>query len=391
MENSQKGTLRQTILAILLTLLLVVLSFAAGVLASNYLPIFFSVGNYPQVNQTISLLKEYFYGQMPEKQDLQYGMIHGMLQKVGDPYTILVEPVQNELQTNQLSGSYGGLGARLEWNDEGQLLLYPFPDSAAQKGGVQDGDRLLAVDDLQIQPSLSTEEIQAAIRGEVGSKVQITIIRPPSDEEIVLEVVREEVALPSTTWNLTSQNDKVGIIQINVIAATTPDEVRKAVDDLLQQGAQYFILDLRNNSGGLLDAGTEVAGLFLKAGVVIEEQYRGKPVDQIGTEQDGPYIDLPLAVLINQNSASAAEIIAGALKGRQRAELIGTPSYGKDTIQLVFDLHDGSSVHVTTAQWWIPGLGYSIHEQGLQPDIVVSDQDTDPQAGVAAAVQQLLQ
>ncbi|MEM5774269.1 MAG: S41 family peptidase, partial [Anaerolineaceae bacterium] len=264
-------------------------------------------------------------------------------------------------------------------------------DSAAQKAGVQDGDRLIAVDDLRIQPDLSIEIIQAAIRGEVGSKVRITIVRPPDENEMVLDVIREEVALPSTTWNITSQNEKVGIIQINIIAETTPEEVKTAVEDLLQRGAQYFILDLRNNNGGLLNAGIDTAGLFLKAGVVIEQQYSGKPVVQLSNGKDGPYTVLPLAVLINQYSASAAEIIAGALQGQQRAVVLGTHSYGKDTIQLVFDLQDGSSLHVTTAQWWVPGLDYSIHQQGIQPDIEVTGQDEDPQLAVDAAIQQLIQ
>lgn len=391
MDQPSKSSIRQVILAILLVLLLVGISFTAGLLASNYLPLFSTAGNFPQLNQTISLLKEHFYGELPDTKDLQYGMIHGMLQKVGDPYTVLVEPVQNELQTNQLRGSYGGLGSRLEWNDQGHLLLYPFPDSAAQKAGVQDGDRLIAVDDLRIQPDLSIEIIQAAIRGEAGSKVRITIVRPPDENEMVLDVIREEVALPSTTWNITSQNEKVGIIQINIIAEMTPEEVKTAVEDLLQRGAQYFILDLRNNNGGLLNAGIDTASLFLKAGVVIEQQYSGKPVVQLSNGKDGPYTGLPLAVLINQYSASAAEIIAGALQGQRRAVVLGTHSYGKDTIQLVFDLQDGSSLHVTTAKWWVPGLDYSIHQQGIQPDIEVTGQDEDPQLAVDAAIQQLIQ
>ncbi len=143
------------------------------------------------------------------------------------------------------------------------------------------------------------------------------------------------------------------------------------MEDLQQRGATAFVLDLRDNPGGLLDAGVDIARLFLKEGSVMQQQYRGQEVKTFEVEKPGPLADLPLAVLINHGSASAAEIAAGALQAHRRATLIGEPSYGKDSIQLVFTLQDGSSLHVTSAQWWIPGLQKPVGEQGLQPDILI--------------------
>jgi carboxyl-terminal processing protease len=176
-----------------------------------------------------------------------------------------------------------------------------------------------------------------------------------------------------------------------VIAASTPGEVEKAVNDLWQRQAQAYVLDLRNNFGGLLSAGVDIARLFLMEGVVMEHRYRDQDVEVFQVERPGPFVDLPLAVLVNENTASAAEIIAGALQVHQRAQIIGTPTYGKDTIQLVFELKDGSSLHVTSAQWWIPGLNPPIGESGLQPDIIVAQApDPDqPDAVVKAAADAL--
>jgi carboxyl-terminal processing protease len=182
-------------------------------------------------------------------------------------------------------------------------------------------------------------------------------------------------------------------MEINLIAASTADEILRAVKDLQNRGASHFILDLRNNPGGLLTAGVDISRLFLKDGLVIEQQYRGQPVESFKVEKPGPLADLDLAVLINRGSASAAEIIAGSLQAHHRASLIGSPSYGKDTIQLVFDLQDGSSLHVTAAQWWVPGLVSPISGVGLQPDVLVEAGDPNAAGGpdplIQAAIQEL--
>jgi carboxyl-terminal processing protease len=206
------------------------------------------------------------------------------------------------------------------------------------------------------------------------------------------KIKRAEIPLPSVTWHLDADSPEVGVIEINLIAASTADEVKKAVEDLKTRQARFYVLDLRNNFGGLLTAGVDIARLFLRDGTIIENQYRDQEVEVYRVERPGTYIDLPLVVIVNENTASSAEIIAGALKVHQRAQIVGAPTYGKDSIQLVFDLEDGSSLHVTAARWWVPGLEPPIGKGGLQPDIpaVTTPDQSGVDAAMLTAVQALL-
>jgi carboxyl-terminal processing protease len=181
------------------------------------------------------------------------------------------------------------------------------------------------------------------------------------------------------------------VIEVNLIGETTPGEIRKAVEDMQGRGAIAFALDLRNNGGGLLKEGLNITRLFLRDGIIIEQQYRGQKVERYSVEQAGQYADMPLVVLVNENTASAAEIIAGAIQAHKRAKLIGATTYGKNTIQMVFDLQDGSSLHVTAAHWWFPDLEFPKDGHGLIPDLPVeAGQEGKPDPAITAAVQELI-
>ncbi len=341
----------------------------------------FYVGNgYTQFNkyslfgEAYGILEKSFLGQLPSSTDLQYDMIEGVLQKLNDPYTVLVEPPQHELQSDQLAGQYGGIGARVEQDSSGLFRIYPYDGSPAAEAGLQDGDILLQIDQLQVNTDTTSDQVQAALRGKVGSSVKLLIRRDVTGEQLTVSVKRQEIPLPSVTWNLLAEDKQVGLVQVNVIAATTPDEIQKAISDLQSQGAVDFVLDLRDNGGGLVDAGIKIAKLFLKSGVpIMDQQYKDKPVDSFSTTDDGPFAGLPLFVFVNHNTASAAEIITGALQVNSRALVIGQPTYGKDSIQLVYDLSDGASLHVTSAKWWVPGLNPPISGNGIQPDVNIAN------------------
>jgi carboxyl-terminal processing protease len=177
------------------------------------------------------------------------------------------------------------------------------------------------------------------------------------------------------------------VLRINIIAEPTPQELLKAVEQLQQRGATHFALDLRDNGGGLLDSGIETVRLFLDEGTVIEQQYKNKSKQRLEVETPGPLVDIPLLVLVNQNTASAAEIIAGALQAHGRASLIGTHTFGKDTIQFVLELSDKSSLQVTTARWWIPGRE-SLSGLGFQADIPpLENTGSGTDACILAAIQ----
>lgn len=341
--------------------------------------------------QAYEILQQHGLKETPAGSALEYGMIRGMLQAYDDPYTIFVEPAQHELETNTLEGSFGGIGVRLGRDSENYPVLYPFPESPAAEAGVQEGDRLVRVDDLQITAETSTETIQSAVRGPVNQRVRITVQRPPDYQEYSFEIRRAEIPLPSVTWHLDSQEARLGVIEVNVIAASTPGEVLKAAQDLQGRGATALVLDLRDNFGGLLTTGVDTARLFLRQGIVIEQQYKGKAVETYRVEKPGPLAEIPLAILINQHTASAAEIIAGALQAQGRARLVGSRSFGKDTIQLVFNLQDESSLHVTSAKWWVPDLDTPLGGSGLQPDILVEGEPAadQPDATLQAAAELL--
>jgi len=230
--------------------------------------------------------------------------------------------------------------------------------------------------------------VNAAIRGPKGEPVKLQIAREQQSDPIVFDIKRESIPLPSVTWYLQADESRLGVIVINIISASTPDEVAEAVEDLIDRGATHLIIDLRGNSGGLLSAGIDTASLFLPKGLILQEQARDRGVKNYSASSDGPFMDIPLAVLVNHGTASASEIIAGALKARGRAVIIGEPTYGKDSIQLVFDLNDGSSLHITSARWWIPALDSSIKEDGIQPDIVVNSESNglDPAISLAEKI-----
>jgi carboxyl-terminal processing protease len=336
------------------------------------------------LNEAYTILLDNGLENPPEGPGLEYGMIRGMLQAYGDPYSSFAEPVEAELNSNRLQGSFGGIGARMGADLDGNVLLYPYPESPAAAAGIQDGDRLLQVEDLVLIPNNPLDPVLAAVRGPVGKGVTLIVASPPNFEPRRVSVIRQEVTLPSVASYLDLREPRLGVLEINIIAESTSDEVLKAVSQLKEQGATHFVLDLRNNGGGLLVSGVNTARLFLTQGEVMRQQYRDREEEVFRVERPGPLADIPLAVLVNANTASAAEIIAGALQDNDRAPLIGQPTFGKNTIQLVFTLQDGSTMNITAAEWWFSGLEFPREGRGLFPDINVPEEDSDPHAAVRA-------
>ena len=385
----QKNNQKSVLLFLLLQTILTTTAFTVGYLSRDRMAE--QNTNYPVLAQAYNILKNHGLKEIPALKELEYGMVRGMLQVYDEPHTVFVEPPQHELQTNQLEGKFGGIGSRLERDPEGFILLFPFADSPAAQSGVLEGDRLLAVEDLQVEPGTKMDDVLAAIRGPVGEKVTLIVGHAPQYLPLAVTIRRDEVSLPSVTWNISPDDTKVGLVQINTIAATTPDETERAISDLLDRGASYLVLDLRHNFGGLVDAGVDTARLFLRKGdTIIKQQYRDQDEKSFLVEKDGPFLEIPLVVLVSNQTASAAEIIAGSLQGLGRTDLIGAPTYGKDSIQLIFNLDDGSSIHVTSARWWIPGYN-PITETGLQPDIILSEEVMqEQQQPIQAAINHIL-
>ena len=366
---SRKETLALSILIILSILL----AFAGGYLTHDLVA--GEAAELPLLEQAYGILIENAYDPIPGNPALEYGMIRGMVAAYGDPFTTFSEPAQHELQSDSLEGRFGGIGVSFERASDGFVRLYPFPDGPAAAAGIEDGDILQMVDELTIEPDTPVEAITAAIRGPEGTEVRITAIREMGGAELVFEIERMETPLPSVTWRISPEDARIGLIEVNIVAESTPDEIERAAGELDELGAQFFVLDLRDNGGGLLQAGIDCARLFLTDGVVIQQQFKGEPVLTHEVERPGSLAGLPLVVWVNHSTASAAEICAGALQAHGRAPLIGSPTFGKDAIQLVFELEDGSSIQVTAAKWWFPKLAFPNGENGLQPDLPVSEND----------------
>ncbi len=377
---------------ILLIGLLIELGFIAGVVASPSLiqlpqtSTNNSTTNLSLLNEAWSVAEQQFFGTLPSDQARLYATIHGLMTAFNDPYTVFVEPPATQRQSEQLSGKFGGIGAGIRREANGRYILSPYPDQPAAKAGVQEGDVLINAAGQVISASTTLDAISDLLRGEVGTPVTIAVDRQA--KQLSFTITRAEIATPSVTWRMLSQAPDTGYIAISIFSQTTRDELVKAVDALRQQGAQRLILDLRDNGGGLLDAAIDVAGQFIDGTVLIESRRNGNQ-PEYSAGPAGAARDLPLRVLVNHSTASASEIVAGAIQDKQRGLLIGDQTYGKGSVQNIMPLSDGSSLHVTVAQWLTPNRR-QITGKGLTPDVVVGRTQADVDTGRDPQIDQAL-
>ncbi len=311
-----------------------------------------------------------YLGAMPEPEQTTYGAVRGALSVLGDPYTIFVEPVDRQEEKERLRGNFGGIGAVLERDEDGNLVLGPITGNPAEAAGILSGDILLAVDETPITAEMTVSEIADLIRGQEGTEVVLEVLHPGDEESIDVPIVRATILLPSVSYRLLEQDPAIAYIALSRFSAESSGEVGEALEDLLDQGATKVILDLRHNGGGLLDAAVEVSDHFLDGGPILYQISRSEDEKEFKATEVTLAENEPLVVLIDGGTASASEIVAGALGDRDRATLIGATSFGKGSVQLVYDLSDGSSVHVTSARWYTPDRR-ELDQNGLEPDIVV--------------------
>ncbi len=362
----------RTALTVALIILMAAASFVAGYLLNDYLEL---NGNREAAsgdetalyNQAWAYIDENFIGETPLPRQRTYGAIRGSLALLNDPYTVFIEPQVRAEERDSLRGNFGGIGATLRRvEDGGDLILSPLPNNPAAIAGIIEGDILLAIDGEPVTLEMTIQEIVDRIRGEKGTVVALTIRHPNGLEEEV-DVERGDILIPSVSYRVADQDPLIGYIQISRFSGETVGEVTTALEALRDEGVTSIVLDLRNNGGGLLDAAVATADLFVTEGVILRQDSGGK--EQL-FEATGEAVapDLKLAVLLNAGTASASEIVAGALQDLGRATLIGEKSFGKGSVQLVYDLADGSSVHVTSARWYTPN-NQQLDGNGLTPDI----------------------
>jgi carboxyl-terminal processing protease len=326
------------------------------------------------------IVQDKFYGNVPHDSTPAYGAIRGALSTLQDPYTLFVEPQPRALEKAELQGQFGGIGALVSRGEAGEVILDPTVDSPAEQAGVKKGDVVLKVDNTPITSTMTTDAVLVLIRGEVGTKVTLTLQRAGAAEPIVVTITRATIETPSVEWRVLEQDSSIGYIHIRLFTERTPRELERALQDLKGAGVKRLVLDMRDNPGGLLDAAVAVASQFLRDGVVLYEDRKDEAEKSYPVAQGGAALDQPLVVLVNHGTASASEIVAGALQDRQRGPLIGERTFGKGSVQLVYDLSDKSSLHVTVARWFTPNR-QRIDGQGLTPDIELAMSDADRQAG----------
>ena len=326
---------------------------------------------YPLLHEVQQLLDRIYLREQPDYQVRQYAAIRGMLSSLQDTNTFFIEPPVAQSEAQALAGTYGGIGVQVSRNDEGMYVMYPFEDSPARRSGIEDGDLLLAVNGEPIRGAEPLDTVDQRLRGEVkeGNGVDL-LVRRKDGQDFSTFVLFEVINVPSVVFRLVDTDERIGYLQVLRFTNRTPTELRAGIENLKTAGMEALILDLRDNSGGLLEESIQVASEFLADGVVtVEESKLG--VRTYDVRPGGQAVTIPLAVLVNNRTASASELVAGALRDQGRAVLIGQRTYGKGTVQQIFSLSDGSSVHITSAEWFTPAR-IPLDGVGLEPNISIT-------------------
>ena len=307
-----------------------------------------------------------YYNDIDKDKLIEAG-IEGMVDYLGDPFSSYLDREESNSLNEELEGEFVGMGATVSMNDAGQIYIVDlFSDSPAVRAGFLIGDVIIGVDGVSVEGK-STQEVSYEIKGPEGTTVDITILR--NKEEKVLTLTRGKVIIPSVSYKMI-ENTQIGYIDISIFASNTPIQFETAMDELLKQGMQSVIIDVRGNSGGYLSTAEKIASMFLKKNSTIYQLDTKGIVENIKTNTNGKY-DLPVAILIDGGSASASEILAGSLRDNIDAALVGEKTFGKGTVQKTKTLESGAMIKYTIQEWYTPN-GDKVNGVGIKPNYAVS-------------------
>ena len=316
-----------------------------------------------KIAQIFNVLDKYYINKY-DKQDAENSMYHGILDSLGDPYTCYIDKKTLADFTQQIEGSYVGIGAvvSVDKKDDCLVIISPYENMPAAKAGILPGDKLLEVNDIKASKS-NYEEIINMLRGQTGTAVRTKIFRPSENKTFEINIMREKIDIPTVIHKVFNKN--IGYLQIISFDRNTHEQFLDAYKSIEKNNLKGLIIDLRNNPGGLLDVVVKIADELVPKNCIVYTE------DKSGEKKyfysDDNYIKLPLVILINKNSASASEVLAGAVKDLKRGKLVGTKSFGKGLVQNLFNLSDGSAVKVTVAKYYTPA-GICINGTGIDPD-----------------------
>jgi carboxyl-terminal processing protease len=313
-----------------------------------------------------------------DEEKMMQGAIRGMMESLDDPHSAYMDPVEYDDAQAPLEG-YSGIGAWVNTEGEYLTIAEPMKDSPAEVAGLRAGDQIIAIDGEDMTDTLP-ELARQKILGEAGTQVILTVIREGIEEPFDIPITRAQITIPSIEYRMLD-ND-IAYVSLNTFSNATGDELHSALQELLAQNPQGLILDLRYNSGGYLDAAIQVGSEFLPDGVITYEEYGDGSRDTFNVIENGIATQIPMVVLVNEWSASASELVAGALQDRGRARLVGETTFGKGTVQNWIPLSGNEgAVRVTIARWLTPNER-NVTDTGLTPDVEVVISDADAEADI---------
>lgn len=377
MENSQKKSLKLYFLPALISVVLIGSTFFLGVyIGFKKAPS--AIAGSPGEDKDLTSFWEVwrqlnlkFVGEkLPTEDEKLFGAIQGLAESYGDPYTVFFPPEESKAFAQEVSGAFEGVGMEVGQKNSQLVVIAPLKDTPAYRAGILAGDKILKIDDKETT-GMTVEQAVKLIRGKGGTEVKLLIAREGKDAPFEVPIIRAKIDIP--TVNTILRNDGVFVIQLYNFSAQSFVKFREALREFIASGNDKLIIDLRNNPGGYLESANEIASFFLSMGdLVVTEDYAGKK-DQIAHRSKGYNVftdKLHLAILVNGGSASASEILAGALRDHKKAIIIGENTFGKGSVQELVQITDKTSLKVTVARWLTPA-GTSISKQGIKPDLEV--------------------
>lgn len=326
--------------------------------------------DYVELVKVVRLIKEKYVDEV-QLHDLLTGAYRGMLQEL-DPYSQFISPDEMEDLRIETEGQFGGMGIEVIMQDGILTVITPILDSPAFKAGILPGDKILRIEDEPAE-NISFREAIKRLRGAPGTKVTISVLHPDETETTDITIERDVVQLKSVIGSrIIDEEDKIGYVAVSTFQENTTEDLENAVTALLQEGMESLILDLRFNPGGLLNVAVDVSDKFIEDDVIVSTKGKDPSQNHVYlAKKSGTFPNFPVIVLINNGSASAAEIVAGAIRDRKRGLLVGTKTFGKGSVQSLVPVEDeGSAIKLTTAKYYTPS-GALIHNIGIEPDVVV--------------------